>query len=165
MIIPRLPQKASDQNGCGALKLTLTVWLSSLSIRQISRYEPLVHAAGRQRRGGEGSGEPERDHGGDERAAGEPTGPDVLEELAKLPFVHGERPPRSALPWQRSRAPHRALSMRTATSSASTMLSWFAMPFHARSNAVPWSTETRRNGSPTVTLTPESPTHRLVASS
>src|SRR5881396_1729922 len=278
MIIPRLPQKASDQNGCGALKLTLTVWLSSLSIREISRYEPLVHAAvsgsatysqlkttssavkglpscqvtpflsrhltqvrslarppfwtvgtsaarmgttlpsgskpgrvlvlgavgevrvqkrgrlppedlelasaasprrservtaglrvghagSRQHPGGEGRGEPEPDHGGDERAAGEPTGPDVLEELAKLPFVHGERPPRSALPWQRSRAPHRALSMRTATSSASTMLSWFAMPFHARSNAVPWSTETRRNGSPTVTLTPESPTHRLVASS
>src|SRR5439155_4307821 len=52
-----------------------------------------------------------------------------------------------------------AASMRTATSMASSMLSGFAMPFHARSKAVPWSTETRRKGSPTVTLTPETPVH------
>ncbi len=58
-----------------------------------------------------------------------------------------------------------AASMRTATSSASTMLSGLAMPFQARSNAVPWSTETRRNGSPTVTLTPLSPVHVPAASS
>ena len=51
----------------------------------------------------------------------------------------------------------RAVSMRTATSMASSMLSGLAMPFQARSKAVPWSTETRRNGRPTVTLTPESP--------
>ena len=57
--------------------------------------------------------------------------------------------------------PRRA-SMRTATSMASTMLSALAMPFQARSKAVPWSTETRRNGNPTVTLTPESPVQRRV---
>ncbi len=60
---------------------------------------------------------------------------------------------------------HAGLSIAAATSMASTMLSWFAAPFHARSNAVPWSTETRRNGSPTVTLTPESPVHLFVFSS
>ncbi len=60
---------------------------------------------------------------------------------------------------------HGVSSIRTATSSASTMLSWLATPFHARSNAVPWSTETRRKGRPTVTFTPERPTQRLVVSS
>jgi hypothetical protein len=59
----------------------------------------------------------------------------------------------------------RAPSMRTATSMASIMLSGLAMPFHARSKAVPWSTETRRNGSPIVTFTPESPVHVPFASS
>ena len=48
-------------------------------------------------------------------------------------------------------------SMRTATSIASSMLSGLAMPFQARSKAVPWSTDTRRNGRPTVTLTPDRP--------
>src|SRR2546425_4719159 len=46
--------------------------------------------------------------------------------------------------WSEGLQRQRALSSRTATSIASTMLSWFATPFQARSNAVPWSTETRR---------------------
>jgi len=37
MIMPRLPENASDQNGCGLAKTTLTVWLSSVSIFEISR--------------------------------------------------------------------------------------------------------------------------------
>ena len=77
------------------------------------------------------------------RAAAEPARLHVVDQLADLPLVHA----------------HVLLSMRVATSIASTMISWLAVPFHARSNAVPWSTETRRNGSPTVTLTPESPVH------
>ncbi len=43
--IPRLPQKASHQKGCGLLKTILTVWLSRVSTRVISRYAPLVTAA------------------------------------------------------------------------------------------------------------------------
>src|SRR6059036_2048985 len=83
---------------------------------------------------------------------------DVLDH--EVVHLHGDNPQ-----WSEGLQRQRPLSIRTATSIASTMLSWFATPFQARSNAVPWSTETRRNGSPTVTLTPESPTHRLVASS
>ena len=45
MIMPRLPQKASAQNGCGRAKPILIVWLSTLSIFAISRYEPSVTAA------------------------------------------------------------------------------------------------------------------------
>src|SRR5205807_254618 len=116
MIIPWLPQKASDQKGCGVLKLILTVWLSSLSIREISRYEPLVtaavsgsaalprrrervaaglrvrHAGGRQHLGGERRGEAEPEHGLDERAPGEPAGADVPDELANLQVVHRPNP-------------------------------------------------------------------------
>ena len=36
MIMPRLLQKASAQKGIGFLKVILTVWLSSLSIRSMS---------------------------------------------------------------------------------------------------------------------------------
>jgi hypothetical protein len=36
MIMPRTPQKASDQKGCGFLKVSFTVWLSSFSIFEIS---------------------------------------------------------------------------------------------------------------------------------
>ncbi len=35
--MPRLPQKASAQNGWGFLKTALIVWLSSVSILVISR--------------------------------------------------------------------------------------------------------------------------------
>src|SRR5437879_4466923 len=45
MIIPDGPQKPADQNGIGDLKTSLTVWLSSLSIRLMSRYWPTVTAA------------------------------------------------------------------------------------------------------------------------
>src|SRR6266568_4177894 len=39
------PQNAADQNGVGDLKPIFTVWLSSLSIRTMSRYGPMVTAA------------------------------------------------------------------------------------------------------------------------
>src|SRR5207245_9058886 len=46
MITPfAAPQKGADQNGVGDLKTIFTVWLSSLSIRTISRYGPMVTAA------------------------------------------------------------------------------------------------------------------------
>ena len=45
MIMPRKPQNASDQKGCGAVKTSFTVWLSSFSMRSIARYEPFVTAA------------------------------------------------------------------------------------------------------------------------
>src|SRR5262249_45816078 len=48
---------------------------------------------------------------------------------------------------------------------ASTMLSGFAVPAPARSKAVPWSTETRRIGSPTVTFTPDRPVQDFFVSS
>ena len=35
--MPRLPQKASAQKGWGLLKVSLTVWLSTFSIFEISR--------------------------------------------------------------------------------------------------------------------------------
>src|SRR6185436_3013651 len=44
-IMPRLPQKASAQNGWGRAKVILMAWLSTLSILEISRYEPTVTAA------------------------------------------------------------------------------------------------------------------------
>jgi len=37
MIMPRMPQKASDQKGWGLVKTSLTAWLSSVSILAISR--------------------------------------------------------------------------------------------------------------------------------
>jgi hypothetical protein len=43
--MPRTPQKASDQKGCGLEKVSLTVWLSSFSILAISAYDPPVTAA------------------------------------------------------------------------------------------------------------------------
>ncbi len=43
--MPRLPQKASAQKGWGRLNVILMAWLSTLSIRAISRYEPTVTAA------------------------------------------------------------------------------------------------------------------------
>src|SRR3989442_902566 len=44
-IIPVGPQKGADQKGVAVLKTTLTVWLSSLSMRAMSRYWPEVVAA------------------------------------------------------------------------------------------------------------------------
>ena len=35
--MPRLPQKASDQNGAGLAKLRRTVWLSTASARWMAR--------------------------------------------------------------------------------------------------------------------------------
>src|SRR5207245_11717071 len=45
MSIPVGPQKGADQNGVGVLKTILMVWLSSLSMRAMSRYWPEVVAA------------------------------------------------------------------------------------------------------------------------
>src|SRR6058998_1346342 len=45
MTCPYGPQKGDDQKGVGDLKTIFTVWLSSLSIRTISRYWPLLTAA------------------------------------------------------------------------------------------------------------------------
>src|SRR5688572_22746402 len=46
MIWPReAPQKASDQNGVGFLKVIFAVWLSTLSMRAMSVYAPDVTAA------------------------------------------------------------------------------------------------------------------------
>src|SRR4051812_23374650 len=45
MIMPRLPQKASDQNGVGFWKVIFIVWLSILSMRVMSLYELIVVAA------------------------------------------------------------------------------------------------------------------------
>src|SRR6185436_20618542 len=59
----------------------------------------------------------------------------------------------------------RLFAISAATRIASTMLSGLAVPLPARSKAVPWSTETRRMGRPTVTLTPERPVHAFLASS
>src|SRR3954463_2394995 len=49
-----------------------------------------------------------------------------------------------------------------ARSSAARMLAWSARPVPAMSNAVPWSTLVRKNGSPTVTLTPVSKPMSLI---
>src|SRR5262249_17808822 len=45
MIIPVGPQKGADQKGVGVLNTILTVWLSTLSMRAMSRYCPEVVAA------------------------------------------------------------------------------------------------------------------------
>jgi len=45
MTCPYGPQKGDDQKGVGDLKTIFTVWLSSLSIRTISRYWPTLTAA------------------------------------------------------------------------------------------------------------------------
>src|SRR5438132_7073570 len=45
MIRPVGPQKGADQKGVGDLNTIFTVWLSSLSIRAISRYWPMLTAA------------------------------------------------------------------------------------------------------------------------
>ena len=45
MIMPRMPQKGSAQNGVGFLKTILIVWLSGLSMRSMFVYEPCVTAA------------------------------------------------------------------------------------------------------------------------
>ena len=44
-MIISVPQKGAAQKGVGFLKTILTVWLSSVSIRSMSRYEPCVVAA------------------------------------------------------------------------------------------------------------------------
>src|SRR5439155_15583416 len=45
MIIPYGPQNGDDQKGVGDLNTSFTVWLSSLSIRAMSRQFPLLTAA------------------------------------------------------------------------------------------------------------------------
>ena len=46
MITPfAAPQNGAAQNGAGDLNAIFTVWLSSLSIRTMSRYGPMVTAA------------------------------------------------------------------------------------------------------------------------
>src|SRR5437870_10904906 len=45
MIIPVVPQNGADQKGVGDLNTIFTVWLSSLSIRAMSRYWPMLTAA------------------------------------------------------------------------------------------------------------------------
>ena len=78
-------------------------------------------AGGAQHLGGERRGETEADHRLHEAATAEAMRLDVLDERSDPGLVHHAR----------------ASSIVVATSSASTIDSWFAMPFQARSNAVP----------------------------
>ena len=80
-------------------------------------------------------------------------GDDALDVMRVVQEVLREAPSRAVALHQRP-ADGRSPASRSASARAAIMLPASALPSPARSSAVPWSTEVRTMGSPSVTLTP-----------